>query len=115
MNIFKKSKKGIKVCRIEGKKLISAFFSGRDVKYKIGGWTKKPKKCGPLAIFDSFDAAVCFFEDYTLANRKFYLCKYKESEEKHLYLRIGDGFLRKFDLPKGTILANKVKLIEEIT
>ena len=117
MNIFKRSKKGIKVCRISFGDFISAFADGRRVKYEINKWTKRPKKSGPLAIFDNLESAEKFsgLSFLNVNNRAFFSCKYKPSKEITLYKKYKGGEItERFVLPNGTILADKVKILKEV-
>ena len=119
MNIFKRSKIGIKVCRScrFSEKFRSAFADGRIVDYKIGKWTKRPKDCGPLAVFDNLESAEEFsnLSFLDVNNRAFFSCKYKPSKEITLYKKYKGGKItERFVLPNGTILADKVKILKEV-
>lgn len=111
MTIFRKSKIGVKACRQEPDGLVSAFCDGKVVGYEIGKWTKRPEKCGPLAIFDTLKSAV-YFMDSIYTDKIYFQCKYKKSKETVLYN--DRGYHTRTKLPQGTILADKVKLIRRI-
>lgn len=116
MKRFKRSKKAIKVCRMENEKLVSAFNDGYVVAYERGKWTKRPKGCGPLAVFDTMESA----EDFVIGecmshDRKFLCCKYKPSKEEFLYKIYRDGSVQQsFHTPTGTMFADKVKILEKV-
>ena len=113
--MFKRNKKGIKVCRVELDGFKSAFNDGRVVDYKIGKWAKRPEKCGPLAVFDTVENAKGFI-DSGFDSKKFFRCKYKPSKETRLYKTYKGGGVseKEWALPYGTIFADKVKIIKEI-
>ena len=114
-------KKGFKVCyqNFLGK-YQSAFLLGKNTEYKIGEWTKRPKECGPLAIFKYLKNAKLFIKRTEKITSMFaiFKCKYKESEEKELYYinfcgkKLINNMLNGF--PEGTILADKIKILKEV-
>lgn len=118
--MFKKTKKGIKICRIEDDgKIVSAFNDGKIVVYKKKKWIERPKKCGPLAVFDSIESAETFLDTVGFIKRILFYCKYKPSKENILYSPYWHWskerkIKQKKRLPIGTKLANKVKILKEI-
>ncbi|KKK65798.1 hypothetical protein LCGC14_2970470 [marine sediment metagenome] len=95
-------------------KFRSAFADGRVVDYEIGKWTKRPKDCGPLAIFGTLNQALVFV-DSSYIDRTYFHCKYKPSKEITLYKKYKGGEItEKFVLPNGTILADEVKILKEV-
>lgn len=108
---MKRSKRGVKICRKDYlvEKLVSCFNDGKVVEYKLNKWTKRPKKCGPLAVFDSIESAR-FFINPKGENKLFFRCKYKESGENVLY----KPYKTCNYAPDDTIFADKVKILEEI-
>lgn len=123
MSIFKRSRKGFKVCRRYYfvnrtiTKLLSAFNYGKTVKYEKNKWIKKHKKRGPLAVFDTLDHAISF----SPINCVIFKCRYKKSRHEKLWYAY-KGNRRKYyksetqpkNLPDGTRFADKVKLIRRV-
>jgi len=108
--------KAIKICRLEEKKLVSAFSDGIEVEYRLGEWTKRPKDGGPLAVFDTLKHAEEFMEVMSL-NHQAYACEIKKSDDSILWCYKKEFVLprlQKSFLPRGTILADEVKLIKKV-
>jgi len=112
--MFKRSRLGIKVCRKNYLgEFVSCFEDGKKVEYKIGKWTKRPKDCGSLAVFDTIEHATEFVGN-KWGIRYYFKCKYKPSKDvmwrpnriKTLII------YKKHDIPIGTKYANKVKLVD---
>jgi len=114
----KKYKQGFKICRFVGGKYFSAFVDGNVTTYKKNRWTKRPKKSGPLAVFDTLKNARDFIGMYSYINsdfRQIINCVYKESKDKILYMTYEDGDIKKkFFPPRGTMFAEKVKLSNRV-
>lgn len=128
------TRKGLKICNIKINYLNgsfiryeSAFHDGKDVPYEISKWTKRPKNCGALAVFDTIEHAIDFLSNKLLSLRThekvLFECKYKKSKCKRLYcerLTLPEYTethikeLPKDEIPKGTMFADKVKLIKKI-
>ena len=97
-------------------RLTSCFLDGKTTDYKVGKWTKRPKGCGPLAVFDTYEQAKEFLGYYDdFLQREIYSCKYRRSTDtcfwytgKHSFTSTSDG------IPDGTVFANRVKLLEQI-
>ena len=95
------------------------------IEYKLNEWVSRRKSEGPLAIFETLAYAKSFYIanfgfQYTGAKKRFkiFKCEYIPSYDSNLWyityrfdLKMILSFL---DFPNGTILADKVKLIEEI-
>ena len=115
MNIFKKSKIGVKICTYRGGEYYSCFNDGKVVGYKRNKWTRRPERCGPLAVFATLREAIDFMGT-TLDRGKTYLrCEYKESKEKMLYRKIGSMTVEECHYaPENTIFADKVKILEKV-
>ena len=106
-------KKGYKV--VIKKALLSwnVLINGGGVKYKINKWTKPIKGNGPLCVFNTIEDA----EDlnyYMLDS--IYECLYEESKENTIYIATNNEISNKKleNLPRGTVLATKVKLLRRI-
>lgn len=84
--------------------------------YKIGEWTNK--KWGSLALFDTFLAAKVFLERfYWMKEHTFqiYKAEYETSLDSKLWFYDGEeNIYTHRDLPTGTILASKIKLLERV-
>jgi hypothetical protein len=97
-----------------------------NVEYFVNGVTLAERGNGPLAVFASLEEAKKFMikegnilgweisEGYAI-----YSCYITESTSKSLWYRSGDGNLISipstlFPLPKGTILADSVILLEKV-
>jgi len=113
--IFKRKRNGFKICRKFFKDdYRSAFTDGNVVNYFLGEWIEKPKKCGPLAVFDTIEHVNQFlWYGGGYNNQKIFKCKYIKSKETYLYT-MRPFISSRFILPKGTCLADKVKLIEQV-
>ena len=101
-------KKGYKVVR--KRTLLSYIINGiGDVlRYKVNKWIKPRKGCGPICIFNTIEDAKKFKRD----NHTIYECLYERSPEHRVYN--GNEGESIFHLPRGTILATKVKLLRRI-
>ena len=47
----RKVKFGYKIVRHIDKKYYSLFPDGKRIEYKVKEWTRRPERCGPLAVF----------------------------------------------------------------
>ena len=116
MNIFKKSKIGVKICSYRWGKLYSCFEDGNVVGYKRNKWTRRPKRCGPLAVFATLPEAIDFIGNTLSSGKIYFRCKYKESKEKLLYTKIRNMTVEECHYaPENTIFADKVKILDVIT
>ncbi len=112
-----------KVLKENGIGLYSASGLGKIIKYKKRGWTNNPKGCGPLAVFKTIEDAHYFY-DWTgrRLNRIIYKCEIIRSRFRSLWFfkefsYFLDGKKKKQScskFPGGTLLADKVKLLEEV-
>ena len=122
IELFRRSKKGYKLCRNENNRLISYYVGANEVEYFINKWISRPNDCGPLVVFDSLENLLYNF--FKLMNYyKIFECEYVPSKDKkiwkkniHLLFPEDDDYLyvQSDLLPKGSILADKVKIIKEI-
>lgn len=83
------------------------------VTYGAGSWAKPQLNCGPLSVFKSVEAAKSFMNDYFLSSRlEIWKCEYIRSH----YTKLWTPFRRSPPqlVPVGTVLADKVKLIEKV-
>ena len=107
---------GIKVCREDiYNKMISAFSDGHKTEYKLGEWVDRPFQCGPLAVFDNiYNAHMSIPSLSRKGTSKFaFVCEYVVSEEAEVYTKYYHPIFT-MGLPKGTKLADKVKLIHKL-
>jgi len=104
---------GWKVVRVVKGRLFSAFCGMGEVEYKIGELTVPRTGCGPLAVFDCFDAAHSFVRMLTESHVKCQIvpCKYRLSRFRRMWDRDICQTLKV--LPLGTRLADKVMLVKE--
>ena len=101
--------------RKEDRHLESALNIGVIVRYNKKGWTHRPKDCGPLAVFKTVEDARQGFV-FSVNDLTIFKCEIKKSKDKTLwtlYMQWRDT-MHPYDLPEGTMLADKVKLLEEV-
>lgn len=80
------------------------------VEYKINEWVSPNKDCGPLCVFNNIQDAINFMGE-SFDSFRIYECLYEPSEEKHIYFGLKEIGKSLYRLPKGTVLASRVKLI----
>lgn len=123
MTLFKRTRKGIKVCRIVGDSYYeSAFHDGKVINYHFGEWNERPEECGPLAVFKKIEYAINFLKNNYRFDKMLFECKYIKSKEKDFYFThysYKDDKKQKISMeecriPKGTRFADKVKLIKRV-
>ena len=101
--------------RIAGRYL-SVFDDGKITEYVKDHWTIRTSNHGPFAVFDTIRNAKIFMGRLGGENDKdvyYFNCEYEESTEEDLYfLRHYQVWKRMINirLPKGTKLADKVKI-----
>lgn len=111
-------KKGWKVIQTKKNKIrtrISCTNIAFPVKYLKNKITRRPERCGPLAVFKTRKLAREFSKKGFWTNRKIVKCLYVSSEDTQLWRpswHAPSKYLRSCDLPEGTILADKVKCLE---
>ena len=99
---------------VKKKSLISSTIFIHRVKYRINEWVKPLKKCGPLCVFETKMDAFNFVDNILLDFYSIYKCLYEPSEEKGAYVKGYKEFKKTLNiLSKGTVLANRVKLIKK--
>jgi len=83
------------------------------VRYALGVTTRRPKGCGPLAVFDTLDHAVAFLVEntYGFPYRAIFECHIRKSQATELWT--SDGHTQCL-FPKGTILANTVTPLRRV-
>lgn len=106
-------KLGWKVCWRYGGFLQSVCSS--HASYRIGAVTRRPYGFGPMAMFDTLDAAKAFSR-YSLGRVRrqhypIFRCRYVESADTRLWDAFGPMLGA---LPPGTRFADEVKLIWEV-
>ena len=111
---MEKYETGYKVVR--KRSLVSAVIEGRDksLQYKINEWTKPVKGFGPLCVFDTIEDAEIF--NYHMLD-SIYECLYEESKKDAIYyINSWKNIIKKGleFLPRGTVLATKVKLLRRV-
>lgn len=112
------------VYKDNGPCLYSYVFSLQ--KYKENEWVGRMENYGPLAVFDSLKSACDFISKdigHMYRNTKIYTCHIKPSSESDLYYpRLLGGVVcsyayrgKDLPLPTGTVLADKVKLLTQVS
>ena len=129
MRLFsKRVRNGIKICSEYFDDYRSAFDCGKTVDYERYEWRSRPEKCGPLAVFENVREAVDFLVscgwlevydekiDYSESNGEYrkvlFKCKYKKSKDVDLWDEYCE--MSSNELPRGTILADEVMILEMI-
>lgn len=133
--------KAYKIVYEQNRKFFSATLDANRTEYYLHKFTKPHPHSGPLACFKTLDYAISFYNKVLVSNRYyfnndvsttdiftnfnvplyFFKCEIEPSQEKEMYFWYGAErpyqFKRSYmyKIPTGTILANAVKLIEEIT
>jgi len=113
-------RKGIKVVKSSSYRYWSALPFGLKTQYYIGKWTVRTKKHGPFAVFKNIKHARKFIRQTLFYPVKIFECEYTKSLRKKLFhIHVIDDVpyirsLHYLRLPKGTVCANKVRLIKEI-
>lgn len=99
-----------------------AGYYGLDIiQYKLNEWVKPNKNCGPIAVFESakhIHEFLPYYKHGSSRSSRIFLCEIKPSKKRTLWI-CGTSthnkiVSRKDFFPKGTILADAVKLIKEI-
>jgi hypothetical protein len=116
--------KGFKVLyQMQGGSLISTTAPPNgEVVYRMGRWTKPRKECGPLALFASFERAVEFLTKLAglpRGTRVIWECEYvpytaPPLPEGVLEKLLWAGRLYTWSVPKGTVRAEKVRLLRKV-
>ena len=85
----------------------------KKITYSYDEWVKRPKGCGPLAVFTTWELAHSFvaMNGSSYSDSAIVRCEYVPSKRKTLWR--DDGHKFKNSLPWGTALAEKVKLIND--
>ena len=96
-------------------KYLSVYDDGLITEYVQDHWTERTKEHGPFAVFDNIENARLFIERPHRDNDPdvyYFNCEYEESVEVDLYCFRNRGIktLVNIKLPKGTQLADKVKI-----
>ena len=94
------------------------------VEYVVGKTTTPAPNCGPLAVFDTLRSACLFY----YGTKRVFKCRIKKSQLKTLWHPWGNDYyefpgdrkgrtdrMHHSDMPPGTILADRVTLLEEVT
>ena len=94
----------------------NTYFEGRigNQVYELNKWTERKKGFGPLALFDDYYMALEYLGSYN-PDKKIAICEYVLSEDKELWTVDEYNhtvFLHERQLPYGTILADKIKILE---
>ena len=101
-------KKGYKV--VQKRTLNSCNVIDGAIKYRVNKWVVPLIHCGPLCIFKNIEDAGKF-NHFMLDT--IYECLYEESKGNVVYIK--DGRSYNIDhLPRGTVLATKVKLVKRV-
>jgi hypothetical protein len=95
------------------------YSDGDELQYIKDKWIERRDGWGPLCVFDSLRAADDFVKKdnnhYFPTNIKIYMCCITESFDTNIWKKYKSGIQEwNWPLPKGTILADQVKIIEEV-
>lgn len=99
--------------------LESVFPIDSFMNYGGGEWAERPCGCGSLCCFKNKDSAVDFIRNITMKDPfyahhlQIWACYIKESPDKQIWSVVFKPQDLK-NLPKETVLADEVKLIERI-
>lgn len=114
-------KKGYKVVKVNDKgEMVSSSVGTGIHKYGIGMVTEPRFAHGPLTVFTDPYKAIGFIGDMKDSNKdraRLFKCEYDECTKVALPFRINEEGLPEVtenDMPKGTDLARRVKLLEEM-
>src|ERR1700722_11025225 len=89
---------------------VSALVGGLgNAVYAVGAVTTARAKCGPLCVFSTPKGAIKFMQAFGCA---IFTCEYKPSRRRTVW--DGDESSRLRNLPVGTVLADRVKLLERV-
>ena len=94
-----------------------------EVEYKIGEWTMPLQGNGPLAVFDNMDNLLRFTDPGAWHRNRIFEAEYIRSTEHALWIDYkyihplerhipAIGKVTRGDLPTGTVLASRVRLLE---
>lgn len=108
-----------KVVRVTDKGKYISISAMEFVEYIPYEWAHKKSKCGPLASFDSMENVERFVSLFGVnradmkkgTNFKVFKCKIVNSVFHSLWNSTGTAT---YYLPKGTILADSIMLLEEV-
>jgi hypothetical protein len=113
-----KEKKGYKVVVYNKYAGYVSCSSPLELMYKVGKETKRPAGGGPLAVFNDKKKAQEFMRGMLLHTKLFH-CTYTPSENTYgvWFSVVGcrDYVIPLAELPNGTVLADSVTLLEEVT
>jgi len=103
-----KWKEGWKVLRVSNR---ASIISNKAVKYLKNRVAKRPKNCGPLALFDTKSSAKIAFGWHLHKEIAILVkCEYLPSRCKTIWVPTHRRELQ--GLPPGTILAEKIRCLE---
>ena len=96
---------------------LSCFDDGITVEYRLDKITRRPYRCGQLAVFDSIESIKNFFCRPLQEDKEVWLCEAILSTDKRagLFSNYNGRRLYKKSPPAGTLFANNVKLIRVLT
>jgi hypothetical protein len=85
-----------------------------SVEYIKDVWTSHHEDNGPLAVFSSADDALSFSDSLEICC-EIWKCEYEESAKQQLWMEWGNEYVTiPYVIPPGTVLADRVKLIERV-
>lgn len=111
----KNIKIGYKVVRKQKNYLYSV--NNADIKYKLNIWVYPKTDAGPLVLFNSYKSAINWIKTEIgfFIGLQIYSCEYVQSKNQYIYY-CGNTNNKVYihELPNGTVLATKIKLIKKI-
>lgn len=100
------------------------LYNAQSMEYIIGRISCRPITenglCGPITIFDCLEKARKYNRNFVMSPEHSHIFKaeYIKSEEKLVYryekFHTTVFTLKNSDLPEGTVLADKIRLVEEV-
>lgn len=112
---------GYKLVRQDGDRLVSCFENGNVLEYAVGKETVPLYDDGPLGAFWNKWLAKDFFRKVSEWGKnkkiKLYKCKYDPSQRTGFWYEKDDGVHSEpsLGIPRGTVYARSLTLLEEIT
>lgn len=116
--------RGIKLLRQDNHRngthtLISVMMNGGGLThYKLNEWTKPYEHAGPLCVFNNIDDMWEFMSNFEGAGyMQIYTCLYEPSDAFSVWHKEYEDTRREMGirlLPKGTILADRVKVLDYV-
>ena len=114
-----KPRRGYKICKIYESGSIVSYSDFNSVTYALNEYVNKPTIGGPLAVFRCLKHVREFTQNNintsNIGNYIVYKCYYEEHYTRKLwYIDFWNNIKEKTQLPNGTEVASKIKLVEPV-